>query len=596
MPPLSAPNAIATASRRPGGSARRRMRRMSARDGVRCSGSATDIDGLPRSQHEVGRVCQSLPVTHDEHGHAVCREPAQRVHEALLGAGVERGGRLVQQQHREQARAQPVERAGDGDALGLPAGEPGSAGPDDQLRVELVRRRVGERPGDRVRVRHRCSERDVLRDRPGEEPRKLTRPRDAVPPSRSVCSPGHSDRAAVRDETERRGQKTRLARAARCAQHGQRARLHKGGERADDRPALVGHADFPEFQTGDGRAGWRFAPGLPRRIEDREGSGGRFDPLCRRVVAGADIPQRQVRLRGEKQHEQPRREVERTVEEPQADRHGDEGDGETGGQLEDEAREERHAQNAHGPLAVLIRDCQDAAGLPVLTAEEFEGREPLDDLEESAGEPGQRIPLLLLRGLRRPADEHHEDRDERERADEDDAAREVLPADHEHQGWSRDDGEDELREVFGEVTVERLHPPPGDEGDIRAVAPGHPSRSLLADGSHEPVSQLSDDRRAPSRGGGFGQPEQSGAADHRQRERREERAELRGRRSRDGADDELGDQPGERHSSDGLRQREETAHGEGRARRGGVAEQAGIEGTHATRPPVPTALPGCEPG
>ena len=56
----------------------------------------------------------------------------------------------------------------------------------------------------------------------------------------------------------------------------------------------------------------------------------------------------------------------------------------------------------------------DRLGLRLGPAEDLEGRQAGDHVEEVAGQPGQQPPLAVHPGLGGPADEHHEQRDQRQ--------------------------------------------------------------------------------------------------------------------------------------------------------------------------------------
>ncbi len=74
--------------------------------------------------HAVGVAVGAVVVRHDDHGAArVAGGVAQQIHHLVAGGGIERGGGLIA----DDERRRMDERAGDGDALLLSAGEPGGA-------------------------------------------------------------------------------------------------------------------------------------------------------------------------------------------------------------------------------------------------------------------------------------------------------------------------------------------------------------------------------------------------------------------------------------------------------------------------------------
>jgi len=165
---------------------------------------------------------------------------ARRPSVSLIAPSVcEPGGRLVQQQDRGVAD----ERAGDGDAPALPAGELAAALPHDrvvslrQRRDEVVqlrraRRRLHLRVG-----RRRVAEADVLADREVEED-ALLEDRPDLPAQRVERRPaqvdavvGHAPAPRV-VEAQQQGERGRLAAAARPDQrHG-----GAGGDRQAELP------------------------------------------------------------------------------------------------------------------------------------------------------------------------------------------------------------------------------------------------------------------------------------------------------------------------------------------------------------------------
>ena len=117
-------------------------------------------------QHEdaVGVDHAGKPVRHDEH-RPPAHEAAERVLDHRLVLGIDRGERLVQQQDRRIAQ----QRAGNGDALALPAREADAALADHRVVALRQPRNEGVRVGRPGRgldlgvARVRLAEADVLR-------------------------------------------------------------------------------------------------------------------------------------------------------------------------------------------------------------------------------------------------------------------------------------------------------------------------------------------------------------------------------------------------------------------------------------------------
>ena len=91
------------------------------------------------------------------------------------------------------------------------------------------------------------------------------------------------------------------------------------------------------------------------------------------------------------------------------------------------------------------------------------------DVEEVAGEPAQRLPALLRPLLGVAADEPHEHRHERQREQHDERRFEIDVGHPSHHGQRDHRGEDHLREVAGEVGLERVDALHRRGGDLTAL-------------------------------------------------------------------------------------------------------------------------------
>ncbi len=352
----------------------------------------------------------------------------------------------------------------------LPGGEPGTV--LAERRVGTLRQRGHElqRPGVLQRPRHGtvvgvgAGQADVLGDRPREQMRPLRHPRDARPPLLQVQfgEVGAADPHPPLDrphKSQQHVQQRRLARPARTDERHGLPGLDDEGHVGNGVPGPAGVADGDAFEgQGTGLRDLRAPGGRYRRLQHREDLLGRRQALRRRVVLGTHLPQRQIRLGRQHQDDQTDVQVHLAVHEPHADRHGDQGDGDRGQQLQREGGQEGDAQRPHRRLPVLTGDPPDRLGLCLGPAEHLQRRQARPDVQEVPGQPGQQPPLTVHPGLRGPADQHHEDRDQGERPEDDGRRDPVLgddPREHRHRHHH---GEPELRQIAREVVVQGIDP------------------------------------------------------------------------------------------------------------------------------------------
>ena len=171
-----------------------------------------------------------------------------------------------------------------------------------------------------------------------------------------------------------------------------------------------------------------------RGLEDREHPIGGAEALGGGVEVLPDEPQRQVGLGGEEQDEEGHRIGDLPLDQPEADRHRDQGHRQRREQLEGQRGQERHPQHAHGRAAVAVADGPDRRHLRLRAAEDLERRQARHDVEEVAGQQAERAPLPVHLRLRVHADEHHEHGDERQRHRDDQRREQVLAEDREQDG------------------------------------------------------------------------------------------------------------------------------------------------------------------
>ncbi len=138
-------------------------------------------------------------------------------------------------------------------------------------------------------------------------------------------------------------------------------------------------------------------------------------------------------------------------------------------------------------------------GLGAGASEDLEGGQAGDEVGEVAGEAGLQGPAALGAGFGGPADEGHEDGDQRQGEGDDQGAGEVAGEDGEADDQRDGHGEDELRQVLGVEPVEGIESL-GDEGDEAAGGGASVERTVEA-GAHEVKAQL----RFDGRGGALGE-------------------------------------------------------------------------------------------
>ncbi|KJL27060.1 hypothetical protein RL72_00664 [Microbacterium azadirachtae] len=406
----------------------------------------------------------------EEHGGAAVGRTPDRTPQPVLGRRVQGAGGLVEHQH-AGTRPQPVERAGHADPLRLPAGEPGPLHAELLSGIEVGGRGVVERRAHPGGVGRGVAEGDVRRDRAADQARALPRPREPrgrIRRRRAV----HADRPVVRDRAAQRREQTRLAGSAAPLHERHRAGLSR--ERHLGQPSLpVAHRDPVDDQPDPGsrveercrlsrgRCRDRHRPVSAggrrgRRVQDLEHVLGRGDALGRGMELHAHLPQRQERLGRQEQDEQPDAEGQLAVEEPQPDRHRDDRDRQRRQQLQREPGEEGIPQHAQSLAPVLLRRLPHAGGGTTLPSEQPQRREALHGVGEARGERLQHRQLPPLHAARGDADQDQEQRDERQRHHGREPARPVLPPHHDDDHRRRDRGEHELRDVAGEVRIQRV--------------------------------------------------------------------------------------------------------------------------------------------
>ncbi len=176
------------------------------------------------------------------------------------------------------------------------------------------------------------------------------------------------------------------------------------------------------------------------------------------MVVGAQFAQRCVELGGEEEHEQAGKESNfaaivakiEVIDIGEAEVNRDQRDRDSGEELQYGGAQKRKAQHFHGALAKIFRGVANGVTFSLGTHKELQGSQPLQTIEEVAGETSQRLKVAAV-GIG-GADTHqdHEDGDQRGSTQQDQARRPV-DREHGHQNDYRNkDRDGHLRQIAGE--------------------------------------------------------------------------------------------------------------------------------------------------
>ena len=136
--------------------------------------------------------------------------------------------------------------------------------------------------------------------------------------------------------------------------------------------------------------------------------------------------------------------------------------------------------------------------LPAFPAENLEGAQTTDHVEEPGSEPLESLPLAVLHSLGGPADQDHEHGNEREHHEDRDSARAVLRESDDDQERSRDSGQEQLGQEASEVIVESVKSGRYHRGHARALATSEPVWTTLGEHVKHAGTQLALDRGGAS--------------------------------------------------------------------------------------------------
>jgi hypothetical protein len=182
-----------------------------------------------------------------------------------------------------------------------------------------------------------------------------------------------------------------------------------------------------------------------------------------------------------------------------------------------------------------------------------------------------------------PADQRHEQRDQRQGDQHDDGAGQVGAEQvdqHHHRHHHR---EHQLRQVAGQVGVQRFDPGGGQDGEPPGLFAGSPAGTQRGRVQHQIAPQPGGDRRRTAPGQFLRRPGQPGA----DRDHHGQHPQAAGDLFQAGpADDHLGQDPGQQDGLDDHHQRRQNTQDHGQhdqpAHAGGVPGQSRVEGSHGT--------------
>ena len=518
---VRAPSAAASAARGRGASARASRRPRVAVTPPTCAGTAT---AAPASRRTMRSACAT---TSGRWAMSSMVRPAPSrgdgAAHVLDAGGIEIGRRLVEDD--ERRIAQEGARQPDPPALARRQRPPAVAHDGPVAAGQRADEGVGTGEcggGAHRAVGRRPPEPDVVGDAAAHERGVLRHPRDE--PAPLVGPAAREVDAADRDAAGRRLQEAEQER-----RHGALA----GAALADERHRLAGRqleVEPVEDETGARRVGEgdvlqahrrrRGARDRPRpspasrgrRVEQREHPVGDRQAVGARVVLRAQPAQRQVQLGCEHEHGQPGLEAEPAAGQPHADRHRHERDAEGRGQLEHRPRQEREAQRPHRRAAVALADLGDAGRLRAAAIERAQRRQAAHHVEEVRRQQPQRVPALAGALLGGAADEPHEDRHERQRERHHERRLEVDRRHPRHDGERHDRREHDLRQVAGEVRLERLDALHRGGRDLAGLRPVGRRRLGRQPARDEREAQLGEHARSRAAPGHLHPPGQRAAA------------------------------------------------------------------------------------
>jgi hypothetical protein len=304
-----------------------------------------------------------------------------------------------------------------------------------------------------------------------------------------------------------------------------------------------------------------------------------------------DLPQRPERLRSEQQGDQDRLEPDPgRLGQPDAGDHRHRRHAERGQQLQRERGQERDPQRLERRPTQPFRRSPDGRADAVTGTGDLHRGETLQHREQLAGQAGQCPEPSACRRPCRQADQHHEDRDQRQGHEQHDRRGGVDRHDVDDDGDGHDDPGQQRRQVAPEGAVQRVDPVGQRRCQRAGVLFGVPRRAAGEPGD----DRSSQARLDPGRGAvgeDLGDPGRCGADEHRGAEPPQPlRVVRQGRVTEEGARHDRPEGGGLHDQRDGGDERQHRPEREEPGNRRIEAQQTRVDRRSAR--PVPQPLPG----
>ena len=255
-----------------------------------------------------------------------------------------------------------------------------------------------------------------------------------------------------------------------------------------------------------------------------------------------ELPQREIELGGEHEHGQAGLQAEPAVYEPHADGNRNQGDAQGRGELEHRAREKGDPQGPHRRLPVMLTDPREHGGVLRPAVERPQRRQATHDIQEVTREQPEREPSLTRAILGVPADQPHEDGDERQREQHQAGGQGIDRHDQAEHRQRHQDRKHDLGQVAGEIRLEPVHTLDRRRGDLACLGAVERDRLVAKPRLDERKTKVGEDRRSRAAPGYFEDPRQHAPPRESQRQQEKVERDVAQRRAGEGLGDDLRDQ------------------------------------------------------